>query len=208
MSYNCFSAEIRFTEVFILNFMYMYAHTVHIYICTCTCTYVWPLCDDPVPSGELPRTGSLVCNAHEIRNWEWPDDPRPRDLTSSRSLNRSAIIKVRMVSCGGQGSVEGNRPPKTVNIILGYFFMVNFCLGTGFLGVPYSFYYSGYMAAIPTLIVSAFVTWLTSTWLLEVMARAQVSNSAIHLHITDKELLPGADKAVHVYCFESCHAVD
>ena len=82
-----------------------------------------------------------------------------------------------MVSCpcGGHKGSEGNRSPKTVNIFLGYFFMVNFCLGTGFLGVPYSFFYSGYLAAIPTLILVAFVTWLSSTWLLEVMARAQVS---------------------------------
>ena len=53
--------------------------------------------------------------------------------------------------------------------------MVNFCLGTGFLGVPYSFFYGGYIAAVPTLATAAFVTWLTSTWLLEVMSRAQVS---------------------------------
>ena len=73
--------------------------------------------------------------------------------------------------CGSSEAKE----PKTVNIFQGYFFMVNFCLGTGFLGVPFSFFYGGYMAAIPTLATAAFVTWLTSTWLLEVMARAQVS---------------------------------
>ena len=74
-----------------------------------------------------------------------------------------------------EDSSEAKSSHKTVNIFLGYFFMVNFCLGTGFLGVPYSFFYSGYLAAVPTLILAAFVTWLTSTWLLEVMARAQVS---------------------------------
>ena len=81
-----------------------------------------------------------------------------------------------MVSCSGgdRGAGDGGQRHKTVNIFLGYFFMVNFCLGTGFLGVPYSFFYSGYLAAVPTLAVTAFVTWLTSTWLLEVMARAQV----------------------------------
>lgn len=84
-----------------------------------------------------------------------------------------------MVSCpcvhlGEEGGTEAKSSHKTVNIFLGYFFMVNFCLGTGFLGVPFSFFYSGYLAAIPTLILAAFVTWLTSTWLLEVMARAQV----------------------------------
>ena len=64
---------------------------------------------------------------------------------------------------------------KTVHIFLGYFFIVNYCLGTGFLGVPFSFFYSGYLAAIPTLIATAFFTWVTSLWLLEIMARAQVS---------------------------------
>ena len=82
-------------------------------------------------------------------------------------------LELKMVSCPC-GSGEAKRP-RTVNIFQGYFFMVNFCLGTGFLGVPYSFFYGGYIAAVPTLATAAFVTWLTSTWLLEVMARAQVS---------------------------------
>ncbi len=73
---------------------------------------------------------------------------------------------------------ERLRPPKTVHIFLGYFFIVNYCLGTGFLGIPYLFFYSGYLAAIPTLTLIAFLTWLTSQWLLEVMARAQVSIEA------------------------------
>ena len=63
---------------------------------------------------------------------------------------------------------------KTVHIFFGFFFVVNFCLGTGFLGIPYSFFYSGYMAAIPTLIFVAFVGWINANYLLEVMARAQV----------------------------------
>jgi amino acid permease len=80
-----------------------------------------------------------------------------------------------MVKCPCGRSSSEAKEPKTVNIFQGYFFMVNFCLGTGFLGVPFSFFYGGYIAAIPTLATAAFVTWLTSTWLLEVMARAQVS---------------------------------
>ena len=85
-----------------------------------------------------------------------------------------------MVNCpcsNSSSASEAKRPPKTVSIFQGYFFMVNFCLGTGFLGVPYSFFYGGYIAAIPTLATAAFVTWLTSTWLLEVMARAQVKKT-------------------------------
>ena len=75
--------------------------------------------------------------------------------------------------CGEESECESH--PKTVHIFLGYFFILNYCLGTGFLGVPYSFFYSGYLAAIPTLTLAAFLTWLTTVWLLEVMARAQVS---------------------------------
>ena len=57
---------------------------------------------------------------------------------------------------------------------MGYFFLVNYCIGTGFLGIPYSFFYSGYLAAIPTLLAMALSAWVTAKWLLEVMARAQV----------------------------------
>ena len=64
--------------------------------------------------------------------------------------------------------------PRTVHIFLGFFFVVNFCLGTGFLGVPYSFFYSGYLAAIPSLLVISFISWVNANYLLEVMARAQV----------------------------------
>ena len=72
---------------------------------------------------------------------------------------------------------ESNRAdgePKTFNIVLGYFFLINYCVGTGFLGVPYAFFYSGYLAAIPTLIFTAFSGYITSRWLIEVMSRAQV----------------------------------
>ena len=66
-----------------------------------------------------------------------------------------------------------------MNIFLGFFFMVNFCLGTGFLGVPYSFFYAGYLAAIPTLLLIAFVSWNAATWEVEVMARAQVCTDVL-----------------------------
>ena len=69
--------------------------------------------------------------------------------------------------------------PKSVNIFLGFFFMVNYCLGTGFLGVPFSFFYAGYLAAIPTLLLIAFVSWNNAEWEVETMARAQVRPLAI-----------------------------
>ena len=64
--------------------------------------------------------------------------------------------------------------PKSVNIFLGFFFVVNYCLGTGFLGVPFSFFYAGYLAAIPTLLLIGFVSWNNAEWEVETMARAQV----------------------------------
>lgn len=71
---------------------------------------------------------------------------------------------------------ENKNEPKTVNIFLGFFFTVNFCVGTGFLGIPYSFFYSGYLAAIPTLLFISVINWIFANYLLEVMARAQVAN--------------------------------
>ena len=66
------------------------------------------------------------------------------------------------------------REPKSVNIFLGFFFLVNYSLGGGYLAVPYSFLHAGYLVAIPTLLVIVFVSWIHASWLLEVMARAQV----------------------------------
>ena len=76
-----------------------------------------------------------------------------------------------------QNGENGDRkkPRKTINIFMGFFFMVNFCLGTGFLGIPYSFFYSGLLAGMPTLILVGFVSWLNANWSVECMARAQVS---------------------------------
>lgn len=70
-----------------------------------------------------------------------------------------------------------NKPegPKTVHIALGFFYVVNFCLGVGFLGIPYSFYYSGYVAAIPTLFIIMMASWINANYLVECMARAQVN---------------------------------
>ena len=72
----------------------------------------------------------------------------------------------------GNGKKKG---PKTINIFVGFFFVVNYCLGTGFLGIPYAFFYSGYLAALPVLLFISVVSWVNANYLLEVMARAQVS---------------------------------
>ena len=63
---------------------------------------------------------------------------------------------------------------ESVNLLFSFFFLVNYSLGTGFLAIPHSFFHAGYPAAIPTLLVVVFVTWIHASWLLEVMARAQV----------------------------------
>ncbi len=63
--------------------------------------------------------------------------------------------------------------PRTVNAFLGFFLFLNLCVGTGFLGVPYAFFYSGYVVAIPTLLLVAFVCWTAANWEIETMARAQ-----------------------------------
>lgn len=73
------------------------------------------------------------------------------------------------------GKGKGNGKEKTISIYLGFFFVINFCLGTGFLGVPYAFFYSGYLAAIPTMFLVAVISLLNANYLLETMARAQVS---------------------------------
>lgn len=67
-----------------------------------------------------------------------------------------------------------NDKGKTVHILMGLFFFVNLCVGNGFLSVPYAFVYSGYLTAVPTLVFITFMSWVSSNYILEVMARAQV----------------------------------
>ena len=81
----------------------------------------------------------------------------------------------------GKAGSGGGGGERTISPFLGYIMMINMCLGTGFLGVPYSFFYAGYLAAIPTLLFVAFLSWLNCSWLLEVMARAQVTDSALNM---------------------------
>ena len=69
---------------------------------------------------------------------------------------------------------RGNETPKTVNIVIVFFFMINFVLGTGFLGIPFAFFHAGALAGALTLLVVSFVSWVAAIWVLEVMARAQV----------------------------------
>lgn len=63
---------------------------------------------------------------------------------------------------------------KTISLLQGGILLLNYCLGIGFLSMPYTFFYSGILAAIPTVILLFVVVWINSNYLLEVMARAQV----------------------------------
>lgn len=71
---------------------------------------------------------------------------------------------------------QPENPQKSINFVCGFFLLVNFIVGTGFLGIPYALYHAGLLAGILTLMVTVFSGWNSSAWVLEVMARAQVMN--------------------------------
>ena len=78
----------------------------------------------------------------------------------------------------------GKRDPdhiKTVGLFTGYFFIINFVVGTGFLGIPYSFYNGGILAGLLTLVLISFVSGNTAVWTVESMARAQVDWATVVL---------------------------
>lgn len=64
--------------------------------------------------------------------------------------------------------------PRTVNIYLGFFLMVNLVLGTGFLSIPYGFFTTGIIGSVFTLMCISFISWVCAIWVLETMARSQV----------------------------------
>lgn len=66
-----------------------------------------------------------------------------------------------------------------------FFFLVNYILGTGFLGIPYVMYHSGIISCTLTLVVITFFNCLGALWILESMARAHVSYIIVQLAILD-----------------------
>lgn len=75
---------------------------------------------------------------------------------------------------------DANRKePKSVDLVSGFFFNINFIVGTGFLGVPYGFYRAGTLSATITLLAFSFISWNSANWIVETMSRAQVSNKVI-----------------------------
>lgn len=90
-------------------------------------------------------------------------------------------------------SMKGEREvgkTRTINIFLGFFFMVNFILGTGFLGIPYGFFHGGLIAGTLTLVVTGIMAWLTALYELESMARAQVRIIDTIIIVTDAIIRP------------------
>ena len=65
--------------------------------------------------------------------------------------------------------------PKSVDLVSGFFFNINFIVGTGFLGVPYGFYRAGTLTASVTLLALSFISWNSANWVVETMARSQVT---------------------------------
>lgn len=76
---------------------------------------------------------------------------------------------------GGDKNEQKNKEPKSVGLVSGFFFNINFIVGTGFLSVPYAFYRAGTLTATLTLLALAVISWNTANWIIETMARSQVS---------------------------------
>jgi len=70
---------------------------------------------------------------------------------------------------------DGMISPKSVDLLSGFFFNINFIVGTGFLGVPYGFYRAGTLTATITLLALSFISWNSANWIVETMARSQVT---------------------------------
>ena len=95
-------------------------------------------------------------------------------MSCLRSAWNSVVQRIRR-SDGDQ--------PKTVHIITGFFFLINYEVGTGFLGMPFAFYHAGILVSAFTLLVTGFASWISAIWVLEVMARAQVYYSIMYNYI-------------------------
>jgi len=69
---------------------------------------------------------------------------------------------------------ENNDGPKTIPIYFVFFFVLNYTMGTGFLGIPFAFHHSGIITAALTLLSVSSLSYVGAMWLIETMARAQV----------------------------------
>lgn len=71
---------------------------------------------------------------------------------------------------------ERNDAPKIIPIYFVFFFVLNYTVGTGYLGIPYVFYHSGIITGILTLLVITTLAYTGAMWLIEATARAQVQS--------------------------------
>ena len=73
-------------------------------------------------------------------------------------------------------SVDSNATGETNNlpIWVGFFFIANYLLVTGFLGMPFAFFHGGMLAGVAALFLVTTIFWISAGWMLETMARAQV----------------------------------
>lgn len=112
----------------------------------------------------------------QVGNWFWSRLSNSRFSVCYETLStiRNCKMALGRLCLWKKKRADGSQS-KTVHILLAFFFLVNYSLGTGFLAHPYSFLHAGYLAAIPTLIVIVLVTWIYASWILESMARAQVN---------------------------------
>lgn len=65
--------------------------------------------------------------------------------------------------------------PKTLSIFFSFFFILNYTIGTGYLGIPFVFYHSGIITGVLTQLVITLICYFGAIWMIESMARAQVN---------------------------------
>ena len=66
------------------------------------------------------------------------------------------------------------KPKPQFNIVIGYFYNLNFILGTGFLGIPFTFYNAGVVPSLLTLTLLSVTGCITALWMLEILGRTRV----------------------------------
>ncbi|EDV23112.1 uncharacterized protein TRIADDRAFT_58062 [Trichoplax adhaerens] len=64
------------------------------------------------------------------------------------------------------------KPKSSYSSYTAFFFLVNYILGTGFLGIPYVMYHSGIISCTFTLMVITVFNCFGALWIIESMARA------------------------------------
>ena len=67
---------------------------------------------------------------------------------------------------------------KSYGSFVGFCVILNYTVGSGFLGVPYVFYHTGLVAGLATLAIVSAAVALPAMWTLETMARAQALETA------------------------------